>query len=173
MFGWVRKRAMDASADVMKNDIDRFINGLVGADDEELSTLLVVANVLRLRLVESKKIPPAALNMDIPRHGTLALQCDMASITLSNVIKQYQKMGQTSDATGTMIWLHSIRALNVPEIRILGREMWGQLERGFPYVEDALIYIQEITDDRLRMHSFPQDISTELTFIPRGLEPRH
>jgi len=39
MFGWVRKRAMDASADAMKNDIERFITGLVGADDEELSTL--------------------------------------------------------------------------------------------------------------------------------------
>lgn len=167
MFGWVKKRAMEASADAMKNDIERFTAGLSGADDEELSTMLVIANIVRLRLIESGRIPPAALDFGIPRDDALALQCDMCPVALVSLIKQFQKMGQPSDATGAMIWLHSVRALNVPEIRAHGREMWRQLERGFPYVEDALMGIQELVGERL-----PHNIGDELTFIPHGLEPR-
>jgi hypothetical protein len=45
--------------------------------------------------------------------------------------------------------------------------MWGQLERGFPYVDDALMDVQDLIGEGL-----PDSISDELTFVPRGLEPR-
>jgi len=76
-------------------------------------------------------------------------------------------MNQPSDALGVMILLHSVRALNVPEIRGLGREMWKELERGFPYVEDTLEEIRGLTGNPL-----PPNIDDELKFIPHGLEPR-
>ena len=167
MFGWVKKRAIEAFTDAMRNDIERFTAGLKGAGDKELSTMLVIANIMRLRLIESGTIPPAALDLNILRDDALAHQCDMSSVALVSLIKEFQKMGQPSDATGAMIWLHSVRALNVPEIRILGREMWKQLERGFPYVEDALLDMQELIGEQV-----PHIIGAELTFIPRGLEPR-
>ena len=61
MFGWLKKKVMESSADAMKNDIVRFIAGLKGADPEEISTMLVVATIQRLNLTEMGIIPPAAL----------------------------------------------------------------------------------------------------------------
>ena len=76
-------------------------------------------------------------------------------------------MNQPSDALGVMILLHSVRALNVPEIRALGRDMWKQLERGFPHFQDAIFEIRKVSGNNI-----PQEIDSELRFIPRGLEPR-
>lgn len=45
--------------------------------------------------------------------------------------------------------------------------MWGQLERGFPYVDVSLMNIQEKIGDQL-----PYDIFDELAFVPGGLEPK-
>ena len=119
MFGWFKKRVLEASNDAMKNDIERFIASLKGADDEEISTMLVVANILRLNLTKMGKIPPAALDLSIPRNNDLAIKCDMCPMTLTSAIKQFQKINQPSDALGVIVWLHSVRALNVPEIRVL------------------------------------------------------
>jgi len=47
-------------------------------------------------------------------------------------------MGLASDATAAMIWSYTLRCLNVPELRPLGVEMWVELKRGFPHVEEAL-----------------------------------
>lgn len=115
MFGWLKKKVAEKSADAMANDILRFNSSLEGADDEEIATMLVVADIVRLNLMNSGTIPPAALNLKLPRDDRIAIQCDMCSIRLVSLIKQFQKMGQPSDATGTMIWLHSVRALNVLE----------------------------------------------------------
>lgn len=151
----------------MKNDIVRFVASLKGIDDEEISTILVVANILRLNLTEMGKIPPAAMDFSIPRVGDLSLKCDMCPITLVSAIKQFQGMNQPSDALGVMIWLHSVRALNVPELRIIGREMWEELSRGFPYVDDALEHVRALISKPM-----PSNIGVEIRFIPRGLEPR-
>ena len=167
MFGWLKKRAMQASSDAMNNDILKFIAGLKGASSQEIATIIVIANIVRLNLMKSGTIPSAALDFNICRDADIELKCDMCSVALVKIIKQFQKMGQLSDATGTMVWLHSVRSLNVPEIRAKGREMWGQLERGFPYVDDALMDVQDLIGEGL-----PDSISDELTFVPRGLEPR-
>ena len=36
-----------------------------------------------------------------------------------------------------MVWVHTLRALDRPELRSLGRSMWRELARGFPYVEEV------------------------------------
>jgi hypothetical protein len=36
-----------------------------------------------------------------------------------------------------MVWLHSIRSSETPEIRVRGREMWAELERGIPHADDG------------------------------------
>jgi hypothetical protein len=167
MFGWIKKRIEDASTDAMKNDIERFIASLKGAGDEEIATMLIVANVLRINLTKMGKIPAAALDLSIPRLGDIEIKCDMCPITLSSAIKQFQKIGQPTDALGCMIWLHSVRALNVPEIRVLGRDMWRQLSRGFVHLDDAIEDMSALIGT-----SLPKNIKDEVRFVPRGLEPQ-
>jgi len=167
MFGWIKKKTLKASTDAMKNDIERFILSLEGADEEEIATMLVIANIMRLNITKMGTLPSAALDFNIPRDDYIIRQCDMCPIALISLIKQFQKINQPSDALGVMILLHSVRALNVPEIRALGRDMWKQLERGFPHVQDAIFEIRKVSDNNI-----PQEINSELRFIPRGLEPR-
>jgi hypothetical protein len=166
LFGWAKRKLEVASASAMKDDIGRFIAGLRGADDYEIGSMIVLANSLRIKLLNMGKIPEAALDFSIPRDDDTQLQCDLCSVTLANAIKQFQKMGQPTDAFSAMVWLHSVRALNIPEIRGLGREMWGQLSRGFPYVDEPLWEMKGLVGDRL-----PVGLEHELMFVPRGLEP--
>ena len=88
MFGWFKKRVLEASNDAMKNDIERFIASLKGADDEEISAMLVVANIARLNLTKMGKIPPTALDFSIPRDDNLAIKRDMFPMTLTSVSAQ-------------------------------------------------------------------------------------
>ena len=78
-------------------------------------------------------------------------------------IKQSQKRKYFAAAAAGMIWLHSIRAMEHPELRIYGRQMWVQLERGFLYIEEGAESIKLTTGDDL-------DISNGNQF-PVGLEP--
>jgi hypothetical protein len=82
------------------------------------------------------------------------------------MIREFQKIGQPSDAAGTMVWLHSMRALAFPELRELGRDMWNELQRGFPYVSDALSAIEALTGNPL-----PAGTGTACTFVPEALAP--
>lgn len=168
MLGWLKKKVENSSADAMKNDVVRFTASLRGADDHELAHMVVISAIIRLNLLRMGKIPPAALDLSIPRDRELDIECNVASITLASAVKQFQKMDQLSDACGAMIWLHSIRALNVPEIRIHGREMWAELSRGHPYVADAVYDLQALMQKEM-----PEDIKYEARFVPNGLEPMH
>ena len=103
--------------------------------------------------------------MSIPRVGDIDNECELCPLRLVSLIKQFQKMGQPSDALGVWVWLHSVRALNVPEIRIFGRQMWKELVRGFPFALQAL---QQMRDTGAIL---PNGIEWELSFIPHGLEP--
>lgn len=144
----------------------RFVAGLRGADHWEIGSMLVIANVLRLNLIDMGKIPEAALDFSIPRDDDTQMQCDLCSVTLASAVTQFQKMGQPSDACGVMIWLHSVRALNSPELRGLGRDLWGELLRGFPFVDEPLRDMKKLIGYRL-----PTNLDHQLMFVPRGLEP--
>jgi hypothetical protein len=40
------------------------------------------------------------------------------------------------------IWLHTSRAALFPQVRYLAKEMWRELERGFPLLSDVLLHIE-------------------------------
>ena len=163
MFGWVKKKVLQAGTDAAKNEIVRFIAGLKGASDQELGMMIAIATIIRVNFTKMGRIPPEALDFGIRRDNNTDYKCEVCAVYLVNAIKQFQSIGQQSDAAGTMIWLHSVRSLNDPEIRLLGREMWKELDRGFPYAFEALEYVREMTGKPL------PDIEDELRFTPRGL----
>ena len=68
---------------------------------------------------------------------------------------------------GLTVWLHSLRAVNHPELRVLGRRLWGILARGFDTSQDlALILSSQVTGE------IGYRLLTEHNAIPGGLEPR-
>lgn len=163
MFGWIKRKVEIASINAATNDIDRFIKGLQGSASDEIAAGVAMATMLRLGLESIGKLPRFTIDLSLPRDQ---YQADMTQLYLSQAVKEFQKMGQPTDAYAAMVWLHSVRALNIPEVRYLGRAMWGQLQRGFGDAADATIDICTMIG-----RAVPANIHDEVRFIPVGLEP--
>jgi hypothetical protein len=64
-----------------------------------------------------------------------------------------------------MVWLHTLRCLTTPELRDLGRQMWQELERGFPHTPEALARIEAVTH-----RASPPGTLPACHFIPQDLD---
>jgi len=85
---------------------------------------------------------------------------------LSRMVSTYKKARQSGDVAGTAVWLHTLRALAAPELRVLGRQLWEQLERGQPYAQRALRGIEVLNGTPL-----PLGAQSACDFIPDDLDP--
>lgn len=162
MFGWLKAKAQKKIADTMRDDLLRFLESLKGAASQELGMMLVVATTIRLNLLERGVISESALDVGLYSNG---IDDDTAGLRLNKLIRTFQKEGQLSDAAGAMIWLHSVRCIQTPELRNLGRQLWAELERGMPLVEFCA------DDLELMGARLPGRVRLEAKFIPKGLEP--
>jgi len=112
-----------------KKELTAFTSNLQAVDGPELGLVVAIATHLRHQL-------------EIDGHNILD-PINYFSIRpefpyfLSTTIIQFQKERRTQEAAGLMIWLHTFRSAARLELRALGRNMWKELERGFPYVEEG------------------------------------
>ena len=88
-------------------------------------------------------------------------------LAINKVARKFRKMDLGTDAMGAMIWSYTLRCLNVPELRSLGLEMWTELKRGFPHVEEALKKGEEEKGE-----PFPGRVWSEWKMIPVGFDSR-
>ncbi len=167
---WLRRKLGIKAAKAAREDIERFILGLKGGSDEELGFVVAQATVFRLMFRDKNLFPDSALGVGPPLPNDERLQ---VQTFLGEMVSQFQSesggeaaTGATSFALGTMVWLHSMRAVTYPEIRVLGREMWQQLERGFPYASEAFEGFESPSGAPP-----PKDIEKNFRFVPPGLEP--
>lgn len=65
-------------------------------------------------------------------------------MSLSRAASECQANGNFGAASRLMLWVHTLRSAESPELYFLGRHIWAQLSRGFPYAEAAAFdYFQE------------------------------
>ncbi len=159
---WIKRKINEAGYKSALNDIERFLLALRGQGDEEIGMLLAIATIIRLNLFQSGRLSESVLNFETSESEHVEAQ-----VFVSSLVKEFQGSKQPSDAAGAMIWLHSLRSQGYPELRIKGRELWGELIRGFPYVKDALDEIANLTGK-----DFPEAAYNEYEYIPAGIEPR-
>lgn len=133
-------------------------------DDAELGPVLVMASSMRCSLVASSEVSQDFFD-GLDLHSERAL---FVPFKLNRLIQQYQRDGAPILAAGVMVWLHSARAILQPELRLTGREMWRELVRGWPHIEDAaaLLLDSGVTEKALAI------ILDESRFIPTPLLPR-
>ena len=127
MLRWIRRRVELAAVRAATEDIERQISMLKGADSEEVGLVLASATFSRIFLEKHGVAPSGAFDLSVLRDQG---KCFLFQRTLNRIIKEKQKLGAYGDAAGVIILLHTVRALNMPEIRHLGRTMWGELARG-------------------------------------------
>jgi hypothetical protein len=143
-------------------DLERFLVALKGMSDQELGTVVAMAAILRMELRHQGLFPDDALDIasQLPESEQKAVRSAMSGLALD-----FQKKNHPS-AGAAMVWLHTLRALQFPELRLLGRQMWGQLQRGFPHVFDAFRFFEGTVGQPLPLGTLQAS-----QFIPVGLEP--
>ncbi len=152
-------RALSAGS----REVDKFVRGLRAMDARDMGAIVAIATAIRVNLETHGVIPEDVFqDTDLPSVEALGI----LQMKINKVSRQFTKLGLPSDTAGAMVWSYSLRCLNVPELRPLGREMWAELRRGFPHVKDAL------EDGEARKgEPFPKRVWREWNLIPLGLEP--
>ncbi len=139
-----------------REEISEFINALKAMDGQELGLPVAFTAHFRNQL--------AAKGVDLS-DPFLLVTADQGIIhDLSSKAVSLQKQGETAAAVPVMVWTHTLRAMARPELRGLGREMWGQLERGFAHAEEAARGQQLLTGQALDISGYDE--------FPKGLTPK-
>ena len=161
--GWLGGMMQERAARAGGREVERFVRGLEGTGDNDLGVLVAVATAVRINL-EIQGILPDGLFADhtLPPPEKLG----QYQWRINRVGRQFARMGLETDAVGVNIWSFSLRCLNVPGLRPLGRAMWVELARGFPHVESALE-----AGEAEKGEPFPPRVWKEWSLVPIGLEP--
>jgi hypothetical protein len=143
-------------------DLERFVVALKGMSDGELGAVVAMAAILRMELRAQGLLPDDALDIasKLPESDQTAVRSAMSGLALDMQKRHHPSVG------GALVWLHTLRALQFPELRLLGRQMWGELERGFPHVFEAFHFIEDTVGQPPPLGSLQAS-----QFIPVGLEP--
>jgi hypothetical protein len=161
-FSFRRKREVKADSDgTRKLDLERFLAAMKALSDQEMGMLLAMATVIRMELRRQGLFPDETLDIAsrLPESRRTAVRSAMVGLAL-----QYQKQDHPCTAAA-MIWAHSLRAAQFPELRPLGCDLWSELKRGHPHVLDAFNSLEETTGESLPLGSLLLS-----QYIPAGLE---
>ena len=137
MFKWLDKRMSKKMADEMEH----FLVSLKGSDQIALD-LIAATTFMWAAFFKARGKDMFIAGAWLPQDKFFPLQ-------LQNMLRDQQKAGNTSSATGLMVWLHSCRALLYPELRLSGREIWSELSKAGEEAHSAyfeLIVVGDIPD---------------------------
>jgi hypothetical protein len=137
-------------------ETDEWIEKLKYLDTSEIATIVLVANHQRIQLSQMWGIDLSVPHMALVQRPNLRIE-------LHQLIVSLQHQNQAFMASGVMVWLHTTRAASDPTFRRSGRELWRQLERGFPYVHEAALSLTRI--------GLPLLDTSGASTIPYGMTP--
>ena len=144
-----------------EKELKRFIDGLKSMSDLDLGIIIAISTVIRVNMEGQGYLPTGLYGEE-----RLPSPYDMGryQIELNKLARDFNKMRQPTDAVGTLIVSYTLRCLNVPEMMPFGREMWAELRRGMPYVEQALK-----DGEQEKGETFPQQVWQQCRLVPLGL----
>lgn len=155
--GWISRKIGDWAVNTQRKELEQFVSNLRAIDGEEIGMVLAVATEKRHTLAN-------LLGWNLLDPVAVELTDISAAMTLNRLIRDAQKAGDPVSASGLMVWLHTLRAANTLELRQLGRDMWGQLERGFPHCENGQAGMLRLGGPYLDIEGFDE--------FPCGLTPK-
>ena len=130
MFGWLKNKAQAKFVGIQKREVDDWIAKLRSLDSSEVATILAMAMHYRNTVLDEKEIDLMFPFVVITIDPSFALK-------VNHDVQKLQREKLFSMASGAIVWLFTLRAALSPELRESGRQIWAQLERVFPKVEEA------------------------------------
>lgn len=152
MFGWLKRKAQIAATSAMRADVDRFILALRGADPHEVGGVLACTYHWMHKLNE-------LYGWDLRQPYVVDSQDPAVAIKINRLLREVQQRQQVL-APGLMVWLHTVRATQTPELRVTGREMWTLLLRGSPHLREGaeMFALYGMQLDRSRAGQVPDNL---------------
>lgn len=155
--GWLTGLITGWSERQQAKEMVDFIRRTAAADGEELGLPLAMALDLRNTIRRES-------NLDL-LYPAAVLQIDpFAILPLARKVKQQQAAGDLLSAAATIIWVHTLRAMTSHELRPYGRQLWGELSRGFPHIvagADQFYAMTRIVLDITGRGQFPDGLTPE------------
>jgi hypothetical protein len=150
--GWILNQFAKRQAKEAKE----FANQLKSMDADEIGLVVAVAAHMRNQFKELYGVDLLFPAFAIEQDASLPIK-------FNSLIKDYQKQNKFSDAAAAMVWLHTLRSFNDSKVRNSVREVWRQLQRGFPHGEVKADFVSE---------HFGIDMDIEgFDLFPDGLTP--
>lgn len=140
---------------IQEREISSFTAQLSQMDSDEIGLVVALAADTRNRLEDAGFLlsDPIAANTVEPETPS----------ALNEMIRTLQAEGRLQEAAALMVWLHTSRVGARLELRPLARQMWAQLERGFPHVEEASMTLMRVFFRSIRLNGYDE--------FPKGLSP--
>ena len=154
--GWLLNKANQWATRTQLAELDAFVGMLRSMDSAELGHVVAIATHWRHGLED--------MGHNLMDPIIYAEQNPGFAAFLSASVANAQKADRRQDAAALLVWLHTTRAGRRLELRGLGREMWGELARGFPFVEDGAAGMHDLAGVTLRILDARQ--------FPEGFTPR-
>lgn len=156
---WLQKKSQLSYINAAKIDLNRFLDLLKSFNDIEISKIVAAATIAKIELNKLGKL----------NNNVFSISCDMVTqsqtlLFFSQLLKDLEDNKRFFGAFGMTVWIHTLRSFLYPELRLFGCQMWKELVKGFPFVEQTLIKIE-----RENM-PVPKEAYTEYNFIPIDLE---
>ena len=142
MFKWMKRKAQLAIVKSAKEDIERFVSMVKGASAEQVGLVVAMATHYRHAMARD--------GIDLLRPMEAEELDHFIAFKIGKLIAAAQK-GDPANATGWMVWLHTVRAANILEIRYEGRMLWHELSRGFPHVEQQAAEVAFLLNHHLML----------------------
>ena len=155
---WFARKTVDIATNRQRKEILVFLESLCAADGDELGLMIACATHVRHTLEKNGNnlLDPIALVLEQPYF----------CYTLSKTVIALQKQNKFVAAAGMSVWVHTLRAAAAPELRVLGRAVWRELQRGFAHVRESTDAAGKVSGERMNISGF--DIFP-IGFIPSVL----
>ena len=156
---YTRDRAINENV----REVRAFVGQLQGMETEDLALIVGATTLMRVKL-EDHGMLPKGLFFDTVMPS--AEELGRYQMELNKLTRDFKRTGQHIDAVAAAVLSLSLRALNVPELRHLGREMWAEMARGFEHAEEKMKLAEEQSDE-----PFPPRVWKQWNRVPYGLQP--
>jgi hypothetical protein len=156
MLNWFHNKLVSWGSKQQRTEIETWLQMLRAMNSDEIGMLMAGATHFRHILENTYHV-----NLLEPFEAN-SIDPELSS-KLRKLIQEYQSNGDNTSAACVMVWLHSLRCSALLDVRPLGRELWQELRRGFPFVDDAANSMLRTTRQLLNTDGFDS--------IPVGLEP--
>jgi hypothetical protein len=131
-----------------ETELSEFLDLLRKADNGAHGIVAAQATDVASRIAEA-----SGFQIDLRYPAAALAQRPALLWELEEEVISMQKAGRQADAPGTIAWVHTLRAEQVPELRPAANEMWKIIGKGTGYMREAAYAYHQKTSHPLLSYS--------------------